>query len=199
MTRCTHVAKVASPRCALAGCRERSRRRLRPRASIPDASHIVLLAGSIRSRVPPGGGAMLTLLRVPFNRSWRWRIVIAPLRLIRRFSFFGFHFVFLRGAAPRARKASQHGTPHPPVSPEEGSLGRSLGVPRSEPPCTCYPRSRRRAGLQQRLQPTPKEASNEKHLSGNHRSDRFRVGERRSALAPALERRAHAGACRSAA
>jgi hypothetical protein len=36
------------------------------RASIPDASHTVLLAGGTRSRVPPFGGAMLTLLRVPF-------------------------------------------------------------------------------------------------------------------------------------
>ena len=32
-----------------------------------------------------------------------------------------FVFVFLRGPAPRARKASQHGPPHPPVSPEEGA------------------------------------------------------------------------------
>jgi hypothetical protein len=37
--------------------------------------------------------------------------------------------------------------PHPHVSPKTGLLVRSLGAPRSEPPCSCYLRSRRGQGL----------------------------------------------------
>ena len=44
---------------------------------------------------------------------------------------------------------------------EAGSLVRTLGAPRSEPPCACYPRSRRRAGVQQQLHPASKEARHE--------------------------------------
>jgi len=39
-----------------------------------------------------------------------------------------FLFEFLRGAAPRARKASQHGTPHPHASPRRA--GPLVGSPR---------------------------------------------------------------------
>ena len=58
----------------------------------------------------------------------------------------------LRGSAPRARKASKHYPPHPHASPLArgpscGALRAGLGVQRSEPPCTCYPRSRRVPGV----------------------------------------------------
>ena len=44
----------------------------------------------------------------------------------------GGSYVMLRGVAPRARKASTR-------IPE--------GNPRAEPPCSCYPHPRRRAGV----------------------------------------------------
>ncbi|MHB8267441.1 ParB/RepB/Spo0J family partition protein [Bradyrhizobium sp.] len=58
-----------------------------------------------------------------------------------------FFHLLLRGSASRACKASKHAAPHPHASPKPGPLVRSLGAPRSEPPCSCYLRSRRGQGL----------------------------------------------------
>jgi hypothetical protein len=48
------------------GSREPSRLRLGHAASIPRAKELAPLAGHSRSRVPPRGGAMLTLLRLRY-------------------------------------------------------------------------------------------------------------------------------------
>jgi hypothetical protein len=70
-----------------AGCRERSRSCLRP-GGLPSLTLAVApLAGGSRFRVPPRGGAMLTLLRLPFKpvaglaNGLRWRSIHTPLSI----------------------------------------------------------------------------------------------------------------------
>ena len=123
------------------------------RVTIPRASGLGTPRRGHSSRVPPRGGAMLTLFGCPPTRSrggtrlacpvthpqniakvifLRWRV--SDRSLCSRSSgalFFGatianglrfapahtpFCFELLRGAAPRAGKASKHETPHPHAS-----------------------------------------------------------------------------------
>ena len=72
----------------------------------------------IRSRISAMGQQRVARQQL---RGWRMglRCALAHMPI--------FYFEFLRGAAPRARKASKHGTPHPHVSLREGQ-GPSCGA-----------------------------------------------------------------------
>src|SRR4029077_469351 len=61
----------------------------------------------------------------------------------------------LRGAAPRARKAAKRLRAASPRLPAKSGAPRA--DPRRSGHCACYPRSRRRAGVQQQLHPSSKE------------------------------------------